>query len=362
MANTFDTQGHLGQAALLAQKLVAPGKGILAADESPPTMEARFGESGIACTPEQRRAYRELLFTSPGIERYLSGVILSDEALCQAGSDGTPFAELVAERGMTPGVKVDLGTTALAGFPDEKVTSGLDGLRSRLETYASSGARFAKWRGIIRIGRGRPSVTTLTANCEVMARFAALSQEAGLVPISEPEILMDGDHSIERCATVTEATLRRLYARLRAHRVNLGGTLLKVNMVLPGRDQSRQAPADEVAIATVGVLRSVVPVSVPGVVFLSGGQDPIDATARLNAIAGRGPQPWHLSFSFARALQAPVLAAWKGQDANRPEAQAAFVRRAWLNSMASEGRYNPGLEGHDPPEVVRQSVGLPRAS
>lgn len=340
-----------------ALQLVAQGKGVLAADESPPTIERRFREAGITCTSETRRSYRDILFTTPGIERYLSGVILSDEAMHQTSRNGTPFAAAIADAGMVPGVKVDLGLTDLAGFPGEQITTGLDGLRSRLEEYASMGAWFTKWRAVLRIGRGQPTSTALAANAEVMARFAALSQEAGLVPIAEPEVLMDGDHSLQRCATVTGAMLRRLFGRLVAHRVRLEGMLLKVNMALPGRDNSEQANPDDIARATVSLLRTFVPAVVPGVLFLSGGQDPLDATARLDAINRQGGQPWQLTFSFSRALLGPVLTAWNGDDRNRLSAQGVLVRRAWLNGLARDGRYETALESGElpgwPPQTHR---------
>jgi fructose-bisphosphate aldolase class I len=327
-----------------AQALVAPGKGILAADESTPTMAKRLAAVGVESTEERRRAYRQILFTSEGIGEVVSGVILFDETIRQRADDGSAFAEVLRRSGVIPGIKVDRGTTPLAGFPDEVVTEGLDGLRGRLEEYAELGARFAKWRAVIRIGDGRPTDACLRANAHLLARYAALAQEAGLVPIVEPEVLMDGAHGLERCAEVTVTALREVYEELARHRVVLEASLLKPNMVLAGKDCPVQASAGEIAAATIGVLRQAVPAAVPGIVFLSGGQSDVQATANLDALNRRERQPWELSFSFGRALQAPVLQAWAGDDANRDAAQAAFRHRARMNGAARAGEYRPEME------------------
>jgi fructose-bisphosphate aldolase class I len=330
-----------------AQALAAPGKGILAADESTPTMAKRLAAVGLESTEPLRRAYRELLFTTEGLSDHVSGIILYDETIRQRAADGRPFPELLSAAGLIPGIKVDAGTKALAGFEDEVVTDGLDGLRDRLADYVTLGARFAKWRAVIRVGDQRPTRTCVEANAHALARYAALAQEAGLTPIVEPEVLMDGAHSIERCAQVTTMVLRTVYGRLADHRVRLEATLLKPNMVLPGTDCPDQADDETIAGMTVDVLRRAVPAAVPGIVFLSGGQSDEQATARLDAINRRGPQPWELSFSFGRALQAPVLRAWAGDDANRAAAQAALVHRAALNGAARYGSYRPEME-HQP--------------
>ncbi len=271
-------------------------------------------------------------------------MILFDETIRQQADDGTPFPELLQRQGVIPGIKVDAGTKPLAGFPDEVVTEGLDGLRDRLAEYAALGARFAKWRAVIRIGGERPTATCLEANAHALARYAALTQEAGLVPIVEPEVLMDGDHGLDRCAEVTVAMIREVYAQLARHRVVLEASLLKPNMVLSGTDCADRAAVDAVADATIETLRQAVPAAVPGIVFLSGGQSDEDATAHLDAINRRGPQPWELSFSYGRALQAPVLRAWGGEDSHRTAAQAALRHRADLNSAARRGSYRPEME------------------
>ena len=327
-----------------ARALVAPGKGILAADESTGTIAKRLASIEVASTEENRRAYRELLFTTEGAGEFISGVILFDETIRQRAGDGRPFAEVLASQGIIPGIKVDKGTVALAGFPGEKVTEGLDGLRDRLAEYVELRARFTKWRAVITIGADVPTRTCIAANAEALARFAALSQEAGLVPIVEPEVLMDGDHTIERSYQVTGATLAEVFDALRRHRVRLEGMLLKPNMVLPGSACPEQASVDTVAEATVRCLRETVPAAVPGIVFLSGGQSDETATAHLNAMNRLGPQPWQLSFSYGRALQAPVLEAWKGEPGNGPAAQRAFHRRARLNGLARSGEYRPDME------------------
>ncbi len=327
-----------------AHTVTGTDRGILAADESAPTIAKRFATIGLESTEERRRAYREILFTTAGLEKHIGGVILFDETIRQQAGDGTPFAQLLADRGIVPGIKVDAGTRPLAGHPDEVVTEGLDRLRDRFEEYAALGARFAKWRAVIRIGDGRPTATCLEANAHALARYAALSQEAGLTPIVEPEVLMDGDHSLDECARVTEAALRSVYDQLARHRVVLEATLLKPNMVLPGTDCEARATDAEIAEATLSTLRRVVPSAVPGIVFLSGGMSDVEATARLDQINRRGRQPWELSFSFGRALQAPVLRAWAGEEAHRADAQAALLRRAGLNSAARTGSWLPEME------------------
>ena len=325
--------------------VVAPGKGLLAADESQATIRRRFEPYGIELTEENRRRYRQMLLTTPGLVEHISGVILFDESMRQRADDGRPFADLLAANGIVPGIKVDAGTTPLAGAPGERITEGLDGLGARLEEYRALGARFAKWRAVITIGDDRPSRYCLDANAHALARYAALCQEAGLVPIVEPEVLMDGAHSLERSFAVAEATLERVFAELRAQRVVLEHILLKPNMIVPGADSADQASVHDVAEATVRCLRRTVPAAVPGIVFLSGGQDALLATAHLNAMnAVPGTHPWPLSFSFARALQAPALAAWRGEPANVLAGQQAFLHRARCNGAASEGRYTPDME------------------
>lgn len=329
-----------------ARALVASGKGILAADESHPTMARRLATIGVESTEPLRRAYREALLTTPGLGDHISGVILFDETIRQHTADGRRFADVVADAGVAPGIKVDGGTRPMAGFPGEVLTEGLDGLRSRLEEYVVLGARFAKWRAVIRIGDGLPTRTCVESHAHSLARYAALAQEAGLVPVVEPEILMEGDHSLDRCAEVTTTVLHAVFAHLAEHRVELDGSLLKPNMVLPGVGA---APVDDSRIArtTMEVLRRSVPAAVPGIVFLSGGMTDQEATSRLNALnvlARREPQPWQLSFSFGRALQGPVLRAWAGDDDNRGAAQAALQHRARLNGAARLGEYHVGLE------------------
>ncbi len=330
-----------------AQALVAPGKGILAADESSSTIKRRFDSIDAESTEENRRDYRELLFRTPDVEEYISGVILYDETIRQKGADGTPLVKVLADRGIIPGIKVDGGGKDLAGSPEEKITEGLDGLRERVEEYAELGARFTKWRAIITIGDGIPTDYCIKANAHALARFAALSQEGGLVPIVEPEVLMDGDHDIERCFEVTETTLREVYYQLGQQGVNLEGSLLKPNMVLSGKDAANRADADEVGRQTVACFRRTIPAAVPGIVFLSGGQGDDEATANLDAINRRAAEagaPWELSFSYGRGLQAAPLKAWSGKASNSDDAQRAFHRRAMLTSAARRGAYSPDLE------------------
>jgi fructose-bisphosphate aldolase, class I len=327
-----------------ARDLVAPGKGILAADESTPTITKRLAAVGVESTWEHRRLYRQLLLGTPGIGAHISGVILFDETTRQLTDGGRPLPELLRDQDVIPGIKVDRGTTPLAGAPDEVVTEGLDGLRARLGEYAAMGLRFAKWRAVIRIGAGRPTPVAIEANAHALARYAALTQEAGLVPIVEPEVLMDGPHTLERCAEVTATTLRTVYDQLARHRVVLEASLLKPNMVLSGTGCPVQAGAGEVAEATVRVMRETVPAAVPGIVFLSGGQSDQQATANLDALNRMRPQPWELSFSFGRALQAPVLRAWAGDAVRTEAAQAALLHRAAMNGAARRGAYRADLE------------------
>ncbi len=327
-----------------AHDLVTEGKGILAADESSGTIKRRLDSINVPSTEENRRAYRELLFTTPGIEAFISGIILYDETLRQKAQDGMPFPTLLTQRGIMPGIKVDKGTIEPPGFPGETVTEGLDGLRGRLGEYRDLGARFTKWRAVITIGPGIPTAFCLQANAHALARFAALSQEAGLVPIVEPEVLMDGDHTIERCEEVSAATLQEVFAQLHAHRVFLEGMLLKPSMVLSGKSCPQQASVDEVAEATVRCFRRVIPAAVPGIVFLSGGQSARQATEHLNAMNAMGEHPWALSFSYGRALQGPVLESWRGNAANVPTAQKFFFQRAKYNGAARYGKYTREME------------------
>jgi fructose-bisphosphate aldolase, class I len=327
-----------------ARSLVARGKGILAADESQPTIQKRFAALNIESTEENRRAYREMLFTTPGIEEFISGVILFDETIRQKAADGRSFADVLKSRGIIPGIKVDKGTIAMPGFPDEKITAGLDGLRERLKEYRELGARFAKWRAVITIGPGMPSRSNINANAHALAHYAALSQEAALVPIVEPEVLMDGDHDIERCEEATLATLIGVFRELREYNVVLEGMLLKPNMVIAGKKSLKQAGVGEVAEATLRTLRRAVPAAVPGMVFLSGGQSPELATAHLNAMNLLGAQPWEIGFSYGRALQEPSLKAWKGSPANGTAAQMLFHHRAKCNGAARYGRYSERME------------------
>jgi fructose-bisphosphate aldolase class I len=328
-----------------ARALVPPGKGILAADESHPSIGRRFEPLGIPNTEETRRRYRQMLLTTPGVTQYVSGVILFDETIRQRTDDGAPLVEILARQGIMPGIKVDRGTKPLAGAPGELVTEGLDGLRERLAEYTQLGARFAKWRAVITIAPGQPTDRAIRVNAHALGRYAALCQEAGVVPIVEPEVLMDGDHTLERCFEVTEATLGAVLHALVAQGVVLEGMLLKPNMVLPGKKCDRQAGIPEVAAATIRCLRRTVPAAVPGVVFLSGGQSEEQATLHLNALNAPGTSPpWALSFSYGRALQATALRAWRGDPTRVAAGQQAFYHRARLNGAARSGRYTPDLE------------------
>ena len=329
-----------------AKMLVANDKGLLAMDESTPTCNKRFDKLGIPQTEETRRSYRELIITTPGLGESISGAILYDETIRQQKKDGTPFIKIIIDSGIIPGIKVDIGAKSMAGHPGEKITEGLDGLRERLKEYFKMGARFAKWRAVIAIGDGIPSQGCIEANAHALARYAALCQEAGLVPIVEPEVLMDGEHTLERCSEVTEEVLRTVFKQLYEQRVTLEGMILKPNMVLPGLSCPRQETVDEVADATVKCLLRSVPASVPGIAFLSGGQSAELASARLNAmnVKFRSRLPWALAFSFARAIQQPALEIWLGKGKNILAAQKALYHRARCNLAARRGEYNSLFE------------------
>ena len=339
---------NIGELNDIAQALVAPAKGILAADESTNTIRRRFDSINVESTEQSRRDYREMLFRTPGANEFISGVILYDETLRQNGADSTPIVSILQEQGVIPGIKVDRSTNPLANTDGELITDGLDGLRDRLAEYYEIGARFTKWRAVITIGDGIPSQYCIDANAHLLARFTALSQEAGLVPIVEPETLMDGDHSIERCHEVTLNALHSTYDQLARQRVDLHGTLLKPNMVISGKDAAERADANEVAERTLDALMREVPAAVPGIVFLSGGQSDDEATENLDAIsrAAEGMNtPWELSFSYGRGLQAAPLQAWGGSAANTEAAQQEYYRRAMLTSAARQGKYTPGMGG-----------------
>jgi fructose-bisphosphate aldolase class I len=330
----------------IARKLVADNKGLLAMDESDSTCNKRFAKLGIPQTLEARRAYRELIITTPSLGGSISGVILYDETIRQQKRDGTPFLKVLGEAGIIPGIKVDIGAKDLAAHPGEKITEGLDGLRVRLQEYFQMGARFAKWRAVISIGEGIPSRSCIEANAQALARYAALCQEAGLVPIVEPEVLMDGEHTLERCHKVTEEVLRNVFIQLNCQRVLLEGMILKPNMVLPGLSCPKQASVDEVTNITVNSLLRTVPAAVPGIAFLSGGQSGELASARLNAmnIRFKSRLPWALAFSFARAIQQPALEIWLGQETNVKAAQQALLHRARCNLAARGGEYTAKME------------------
>ena len=329
-----------------ATALFAGDKGLLAMDESTPTCNKRFEEAGIPQTIEYRRLYRELIVTTPNLGDCLSGAILFDETIYQSTKNGVLFIDVLKQAGIIPGIKVDEGTIGLAGFPGEKITAGLDGLPERLAKYYDLGARFAKWRAVITIGGSIPTPGCITANTHTLARYAAMCQEANIVPIVEPEVLMDGGHTIERCFEVTKEVLHTLFSQLYVQNVNLNGLILKPNMVLPGLSAQKQASIDEVAEATVNCLLQSVPAAVPGIAFLSGGQSPEIATAHLNAMHAnfKGKLPWGLSFSFARAIQQPALEIWKGNDENVIAAQQMLYHRASLNNAARRGEYNADME------------------
>jgi len=328
----------------IARSMVAKGKGILAADESMGTIKRRFDSIKVESNDNNRRAYRDMLFTTKGIEEAISGVILFDETIRTAALDGTPFPQVLAKKGIMPGIKVDKGPVDIPGFPGEVVTEGLDGLRARIKEYKELGAKFAKWRAVISIGDGIPTYTCLEANAHALARYAALCQEGGIVPIVEPEVLLDGSHTIERCQEVTEQTLKITFHELFLQRVYLEGMILKPSMVVSGKENSRQAGVEEVAERTLQCLKRTVPAAVPGIAFLSGGQSAERATEHLNAMNAMGPHPWEVSFSYARALQDPAIKAWKGEAANVAAAQRIFYHRAKCNSAARSGKYNKQME------------------
>ncbi|MEE8258390.1 MAG: class I fructose-bisphosphate aldolase [Sphingomonadales bacterium] len=328
----------------IALAMVTPGKGILAADESTGTIKKRFDTINTKSTEEARRDYRHMLFSTPAMKDFISGVILFEETLRQSAPDGTPLVDIIKSQGAIPGIKVDKGAHPMAGHPGELVTEGLDGLSSRLKEYHGLGARFAKWRAVITIGRDLPSKDCISANADALARYARRCQENGLVPIVEPEVLMDGDHTIDRCFEVTEVTLKALYKALGEHQVALEGTILKPNMVISGSDCAIQAGVEEVAEKTVQCLKSTVPAAVPGIVFLSGGQSDLDATAHLSVMNQTANLPWALSYSYGRALQAAPLKVWAGNNANFEAAQRAFAHRARMNGLAALGQWQPELE------------------
>jgi len=331
----------------IAVAMVANGKGILAADESSGTIKKRFDVIGVESTADSRRDYREMMFrTKEAMTKYISGVILYDETIRQSAADGTPLVELIKASGAIPGIKVDAGAKGIVNFPGDTITEGLDGLRERMAEYYKLGARFAKWRAVIDIDTTRnvPSAYSLSANTQALARYAALCQEAGIVPIVEPEVLMDGAHDIDTCYDVTKATLVKLYDELYAARVVLEGTILKPNMVISGKKAAKQASAEEIAEKTIKLFRETVPAAVPGIAFLSGGQSDEEATANLNAINAIGPHPWKLTFSYGRALQAAPQKAWSGKVENLGAGQAAFTHRAHMNHLAALGQWKSALE------------------
>jgi fructose-bisphosphate aldolase class I len=327
-----------------ANALVQKGKGILAADESYGTIKKRFDSIDVPSTEETRRAYRDMLFSTEEVENFISGVILFDETIRQSSSEGIHFPESLSNKGIIPGIKVDKGKIEIPGYPGETVTEGLDGLLDRLEEYRDLGARFTKWRAVITIGEGIPTRYCIDANAQALARYAAASQEVGLVPIVEPEVLMNGDHTIDRCEAVTTQTLESVFSELHKARVSFEGMLLKPNMVLPGKESPKQATPEQVASATLRCFRRTVPAAVPGIVFLSGGQSAEVATENLNAMNRMDHHPWELSFSYGRALQQPSLHAWRGETDNVPKAQALFYHRAKLNGAARFGEYSRDME------------------
>jgi fructose-bisphosphate aldolase, class I len=335
---------NLGELARIARAMVVKNKGILAADESTSTIKKRFDAIKLESTEEHRRTYREMLFTAPGVENHISGVIMYDETIRQKAKDGTPFPDLLAKKGIVPGIKVDLGAKPLALFKGETITEGLDGLRERFVEYYKLGARFAKWRAVIDIADGIPTSFAIHANAQALARYAALAQENDIVPIVEPEVLMDGGHSIERCEEVTNSVLQAVFDQLVAHRINLEGMVLKPNMVISGKKAANRAGPEQVAEATLRTLKRHVPPAVPGIAFLSGGQSSEEATLHLSLMNKMGPLPWSLTFSYGRALQDDALKAWGGQAATFTSGQKAMIKRAKLNGLATTGSYATSME------------------
>lgn len=327
-----------------AKELASPGKGILATDATEGTMDKRMVSAGISPTPELRKIFREILLSTSGISEFIDGVILNDEIIRQKTEGKIPFAEFVAKSGMIPGIKVDMGAKDMAGFPGEKISEGLDKLRERLEEYKSMGARFTKWRAVITIGEGTPSDTCIRSNAEALARYAALAQEQDFVPIVEPEVLMDGGHDIARCEEVTKRTINEVFKKLSDHKVHLPGILLKPNLIHPGKESGEAVNNEDIALRTIRVLNETVPPDVPGVVFLSGGDDAPEMTGHIDLMNEKGPHPWELSFSFERALEGPAMDVWKGVDDNRKAAQDEFLKRAKLNSLARTGEYKKEME------------------
>jgi len=333
----------------IAKLMVAPGKGIIAADESASTCQKRFDAVNVPCTEENRRAYREVIMTAPGLEQYVSGIILYDETIRQETAEGESFVAVLEKKGILPGIKVDAGAKDLALHPGEKVTEGLDGLRERLAEYKTLGAKFAKWRAVITIGAGIPSEACIDANAHAMARYAALCQEAGIVPIVEPEVLIDGEHTIEQCYEVSVRTLEETFEELADQNVALDGTILKASMVIAGKKAPKQSGVEEVASETIRALKEAVPEGLAGVVFLSGGQGDEQATEHLNAMNKAGKLPWPLSFSYARAIQNPVLKLWaQNPSANVAKAQETLVFRSKMNGLAAEGKYSGEMENERP--------------
>jgi len=328
----------------IAKILVAPKKGILAADESDSTIKKRFDKINVESNPETHRIYRQMLFTAEGIENYISGVILFDETIRQKTDDGKPFLQLLSERGIVPGIKVDLGKVEMPNFPGEMVTEGIDGLRDRLKEYVEIGAKFTKWRAVFTIAENLPTETLIETNSDLLARYAAHAQEADLVPIVEPEVLTDGDHSIKKCEEVTYRVLKKVFEKLSAHKIHFPGMLLKPNWVMQGKEAQEKADAKEIAEVTLKVMREVVPPEVPGLVFLSGGATPEESTSYIDLMNEIDQVPWQISFSFGRALQGPVLEAWHGDPANYEKAQKEFYERARLNSLARSGEYDSSME------------------
>ena len=336
---------NLSELNKVAEAMVAPGRGILAADESTGTIKKRFDALGVESTADSRRDYREMMFrTKEAMSKYISGVILYDETIRQNAKDGTPLVKLITQAGSLPGIKVDKGTTPLPNCPGEVITEGLDGLRERLAEYREIGAKFAKWRAVIDIGNGIPSYNCIAANAHALARYAALCQDEGIVPIVEPEVLMDGDHDIDRCYAITEWTLKTVFEQLYYARVALEGMVLKPNMAIPGKKSGKRASVEEVAEKTIRVLKACVPAAVPGIAFLSGGQSDEEATAHLDAMNKMGPLPWRVSFSYGRALQAAPQKTWSGKSENVAAAQRAFNHRAMMNGLATLGQWKADLE------------------